>query len=232
VRVRYTVISVLLLAAVAVGQDGNSRRSDRSSDRDRPTRSDRSTRNGSSSSAFPSSGSTTRPATFIEGYRLVLDRNIFSKNRVIYREPGSSSTTTPGTAGSSRLEPAMLLTGVTLDGNVATASIEDRRGGRTSLYRVGDALGDGKITAINIDSIEYTAGNGQAARVDLGRAIEGGPMYSVSSGSPGSSFPGSTGSSSTTAASPASPAPSPSGGGDTNDILERLRQKRLQETKR
>lgn len=204
-RVRNTLIAVLIAGTVAFGQSSSrSRRSDRS---------DRSSRTSSRHS-------TTQPASFIEDYRLVLDRNIFSRTRVIYREPTS---TQPSAPISYQSQPALAFTGVTEDGGTVTAFIEDRRSGRTTLYHVGDGIGDGqKITSINLDSIEYTTKDGRAVRVELGNALESGPSYAVSSGSPVTNpstgtvtTPGTTG-----------------GSGDSNDILEKLRQRRLQETKR
>lgn len=235
---RRSLLIPALLAGVtttlALAQDSSSSRSERSdrssrSDRsDHSSRSDRSDRESrrsershSGSSSSSSSFSTTQPATFLEGYRLVLDRNIFSRNRVIYREPSAGPTTVP--SGSSfRSMPALSLTGVTKEGEAATAFIEDRRSNATTFYHVGDAIADGKITAINLDSIEYVTAAGKTVRVDLGQALEAGPTYSVSSSS--SSYAPSGVSSGTSSA--------PASSGESNDILERLRQKRLQETKR
>lgn len=214
-RTYLTVITALLVATVAFGQSERSRRSDRS---DRSSRHDRSSR---SSGGYSSRSATSQPASFIEEYRLVLDRNIFSKTRVIYREPTSMPST--GRTGSYATQPALALTGVTLEGGVATAFIEDRRYGRTSYYHVGDSVGEGKITAINLDSIELTT-NGRVVRVDLGSTVEGGPTYSVSSSSTAGGITP-TNSSSTGAA--------PTGiSGDSSDVLEKLRQRRLQETKK
>lgn len=252
-RRRRTLIIPVLLAGVtatfALAQTNSSSssssfrsdRSDRSSSRsDRDSRrSDRSSRSSRYSSSYASA--TTQPGGFLDGYRLVLDRNIFSRNRVIYRESSAGPTTAP-TGGSYRSLPALSLTGVTEEGKAATAFVEDRRTNSTMFLHVGDAIADGKLTAINLDSIEYVTGAGKTVRVDLGQVIEGGPTYTVSSS--GSSYPSySSGAFGPTGGSPAGvspsaapgttgPAPSGGGGGDTNDILERLRQKRLQETKR
>jgi hypothetical protein len=157
----------------------------------------------------------------MDAYRLVLDRNIFSKNRVIYREASTMPTGYRST--SYQTQPALSLTGVTRESGVATALIEDRRSGRTSFYHVGDVLGEGKVVAINLDGIEYQTNNGQAVRVELGSALTSGPTYTVA---------GSSGGGPTTGPSSFGATPTSSGGGDSNDLLERLRQRRLQETKK
>jgi hypothetical protein len=216
-KYRHAFVALLLsIATVAIAQQQP--RQDRSS-----RHSSRTDRRSTQAPSY----ATTHPTNFLEAYRLVLDRNIFSKTRVIYRE--ASSTTLPtgylSSSSSSQIQPALTLTGVTRESGTTTALIEDRRSGRTSFYHLGDTLENGKITAIDLDSIEYTLNNGQAARVALGNPLLGGPTYAVSASS-GTSAP-------TTGPSSFGAAPASSGsGGDTNDLIERLRQRRLQETKR
>jgi hypothetical protein len=188
-------------------------------------------------------GSTTRPAEFLEQYRLVLDRNIFSRTRVIYRE---SATTQPAatTGGPYFVQPALALTGVTREegrSGPAVAFVEDRRTGRTTGYKVGETIADSgqTITSISLDSIEYVGKDGRVVRVELGHTLEGGPTYAVSSSYGGSAtspstsgYGGGTSGGVSGGSSASGSSSSSSGSGDSSDILEKLRQRRLQETKR
>jgi hypothetical protein len=156
----------------------------------------------------------SRPTNFADGYRALLDRNIFSRSRTAPARGGGPATTAPVT----QPRGGLVLTGVVHEGNEYVVFIEDTRVNTTTRYHVGDAVGDGKITAAALDHIEVTTA-GRPVSVELGNTVQG------TAGAVGYGTPGADGSTGTTSA-PGTPS-----GGGAGDILERLRQRRLQETK-
>jgi hypothetical protein len=157
----------------------------------------------------------SRPTNFADGYRVLLDRNIFSRSRTAPSRTGGPATTAPVT----QPRGGLVLTGVVREANEYVVFIEDTRVNTTTRYHVGDTVGDGKITAAGLDHIEVTTA-GRPVTVELGSMVQG------TAGAIGYGSPGADGSTGTTSA-PGTPS-----GGGAGDILERLRQRRLQETKR
>jgi len=162
---------------------------------------------------------TSRPATFEDNYLLILQRNIFSRTRTYSY---SSSSYVPSTQSSYTPQSSYVLRGVmeSEGGGPLIAFIENLRTGETMRSRQGDVVAGGKIGRIEINSIEYAMG-AKPVRIDIGMSLGGTAPTTQSSYASGPT----TGPSSTSGSSDAS-------GGGSSDILERLRQRRLQELKK
>ena len=143
-------------------------------------------------------------------YSLILQRNIFSRTRSqpTTRSSGSSERVLP------RSEQPYVLTGIIRkeDGDGFYAFIEDTRGGTTGKYHIGDTIGPCRITAMTFGTIDVTTTK-KTLTIEIGMGLDGGapstPLVSVS---------------------PTTTKPALTGG--AADILERLRQRRLQEMNR
>lgn len=155
-----------------------------------------------------------QPASSWDSYRIVLTRNIFSRDRSApSRGHNASSRTTTRSP-----EQSIVLTGVAVQDAVRVAFFEDTRSGETIMVGVGQMLAGGAIDSITLDSVEYRSGPA-AKTIAVGESLTGVPA--APSSMPAASEPA-TGAATTR----------PNGAsGDSNDILERMRQRRLQETK-
>ncbi|MGA2266446.1 MAG: hypothetical protein ABSH10_08470 [Phycisphaerae bacterium] len=167
--------------------------------------------------AAPTSAPTTSPKTSWEAYRLILDRNIFARDRAApSQEEGDANRSGPPHGG----EGSLILTGMATWGNVRLAFFEDSQTGETLKAVGGQALSRGTVISISLDSVEYRSG-GTMRRIFIGENLIG---QAGTLGSPGaSSRPAST-----TEAAGQSGGTS---GKDAGDVLERMRQRRLQEVR-
>lgn len=120
----------------------------------------------------------------------------------------ASRTTDRGTYRSSTTtttfqpQSTLTLTGLVYEAGAYSAFVEDSRSNVTTKYRIGDRVGSGQITAAGMDYIDLNV-RGRMLHIYLGQTLSG-------------SNPGAT----------TNPTTEPSPG---NDILERLRQRRLEE---
>lgn len=95
-----------------------------------------------------------------DDYRVLLTRSIFAG-----RVPGIKAA--PSSAGS-----ALALRGVMQCGAGMVAFVEDTSSGRARLVHVGDAVGDGKIAAIELGHVEFARGE-RSARIAVGQTFSG-----------------------------------------------------------
>lgn len=144
------------------------------------------------------------PASFTDAYQLLVERNIFDRNRRVYHPSARASTSSTG------VQNPFTLTGLVREHGTYSAFIEDSRSGTTTKYELGDSVGGGKISAVGLDHIDFTQ-DGRTMSIALGQTLAG-------------TTPGPT---EMAGSSGASPTTGPSG--NIQDILERLRQRRLQE---
>jgi len=152
-------------------------------------------------------------------YRVLVDRNIFARDRGRSWPPASTGGTyRPQFASQGRY----VLTGVALHDDMAVAFVEDTTARTTGRYRVGDSLAAGKVRSILIDAIEYET-NGAVVQVKLGATLAGGEATAL----PAASTPAQA----SPAAATSSSAGTAAGLEGEAAILERLRQRRLKETK-
>ena len=165
-----------------------------------------------------------------DDYRIVIDRNIFSRNRrprPVAPTPQAADDAQP--TGVELVEQAyFVLVGVSIIGDRPTAFLEDRRTGAMHTVHEGDTLADRRIAAITVDRLTVTPTDDEADSkltvIELGRALTGQiPALSTRSGQ---SMLGATD------RGPSSPSASAGPEADSpavQSILERLRQQRRQE---
>jgi hypothetical protein len=114
-----------------------------------------------------------------------------------------------------RPESMLVFNGVARVNDQLAAFFEDTDSHDVVVRRVGDALAQGHITRITLDSIDYDAG-GHVTHVGLGQSLDGGNGASLAD-QPTGSFSGASGSSGS------------SGSGSGDSVLERLRRRRQQQ---
>jgi hypothetical protein len=103
-------------------------------------------------------------------------------------------------------ETMFIFNGVTITDGKPTAFLENTNEGTVVQVHVGDAVAKGKIVNIAIDNLDYEA-NGKVTRVQIAQNLAGGNGWGTT----------------------ASTEPSTTGSGAADAMLEKLRQKRLQE---
>jgi hypothetical protein len=156
----------------------------------------------------------TRAASFSD-YQLILDRNMFSRDRSSGRGRYTPSFSRPSSPSPGpRYDYALVLTGVIQQDGLQIAFIEDTRSGETYRVAAGTAIAGGVVKSVSMEGIEFSQDD------------------SVRKCAVGDSITGVAGAASRTAdsgvATGATSAPSDSA---TNSVLERMRLRRLQETK-
>ncbi|HEY8669152.1 MAG TPA: hypothetical protein VIL86_21055, partial [Tepidisphaeraceae bacterium] len=161
----------------------------------------------------PAQSSRSLPSEF----SLLRARSIFTKSRISIRgdEPVHSSTTASTTAPAARPEQSIVFDGALDTDGEMIAFLEDTIAGRMLKLRVGDSVARGKITEISLSYLDYTS-NDAVIRVSIGQTLDGGEGPAVSSRA-------------AVAAGTTAPASAPSDTGSGDDIIQRLKQKRLQE---
>ena len=100
-------------------------------------------------------------------YGILLERSIFSRTRVrTVSRPPTTREVRPG-------EVLVLAGTASLGGGGAyIAFIENSGTGATTRASVGDSMGQGKVTAVGFDFLEYQSG-GRTVRVAVGQNLEG-----------------------------------------------------------
>ena len=93
-------------------------------------------------------------------YRVLLSRSIFCPRAIA------------GKAGAATAESAIALRGVMQWGRGLVAFVENTASGEARLVHVGDAVGRGKITAIDLHYVEFIQGK-RAIRIAVGQNFSG-----------------------------------------------------------
>jgi hypothetical protein len=104
-------------------------------------------------------------------YQIILQRNIFSRQRSPVRQRQSSDR--PRAVVVPNPESYFLLKGIVQEGDKFIAFIEDNRSNSVLRLREGDGVARGIIKNFTLDSIEYQS-EGRTISVPLGRDMEGG----------------------------------------------------------
>jgi hypothetical protein len=152
-----------------------------------------------------------------ERYQVLLQRNIFAKNRRAWREAMRSPDQDKDEMGppAPKIEAETVLIGILdKDGQLA-AFLENCRTGAVQMLRPEDPLARGKIGAITIECIEYACG-GASIFVNVGKNLDGGTSGAL--GEP-SKYPATDANGNPVSA-------------EVNSILEKLRKKRQEEMNR
>jgi hypothetical protein len=112
----------------------------------------------------------------------------------------------------SRPEASLVFSGATLTEREIVALIEDTSAGKIKTVRVGDALASGKVGALTLITLAYDAG-GKVTEVKIGQNLDGVAVTMPT----------------TQAVDSSSATSSPGLSGGANEMLEKLKQKRLRE---
>ena len=150
---------------------------------------------------------------------LALTRSIFIHGRqytpletdVVVRPPPVEIYTVPPPPYLARPEKTLLFNGVVGPDGKFTALIEDTMGLKVIALKVGDPVARGKIAALTLYTLDYESG-GKIKQIHLGENFDGESI------APSSTRPSTVGGTPSEA----------SGGGALSDVLEKMRQKRLQ----
>ena len=153
-------------------------------------------------------------------YEIILQRNIFSRNRQAFRPQESREE--PQQVAMPNPESYYVLKGIVQEDSEFIAFVEDKRGGGILRLRQGDEIARGVIKALNLDTLEYEMGD-QVTTVRLGSDLEGGYGAVTSADVMEWSQTPAT----TTAPAPSGQQPPPSG--DEAEILRRLMEQRKQQ---
>jgi hypothetical protein len=104
-------------------------------------------------------------------YQIILERNIFSRQRGPIRPPGD--TQEPREVVVPNPESYFLLKGIVQEGDEFIAFIEDTRSAQILRLRAGHSVARGVIADLSLDTLEYEL-EGQKRTVRMGYDLEGG----------------------------------------------------------
>lgn len=169
-------------------------------------------------------GSDTR--SLFSRYSVLWDRNIFSYTRRVEGEvpvvdrgpPGPRPTETFALRGTTELKDIESTKGP------YAALIENGNTGTTDRYYLGDTIAGGKVVNIGYDYVDFEIA-GQIRHIEVGKNLEGGTQISRADALP-TTMPSADGSGSAT------PVTGGITGGSVDSIAERMRQRRMAETRR
>ena len=116
----------------------------------------------------PSGAATDDPW---DAYRVLVERNIFLRDRRRGWSPGITSTQ-PTTRESRDSDGNIVLTGTARRDGTFVAFFEDVRTNATSRVRVGQAIGKGKVKSITLDGVTYQRGD-RVTHVEVGHSLMG-----------------------------------------------------------
>jgi len=94
----------------------------------------------------------TPVSTFKAKYQLILDRNIFSKDRTVYVEPPADSRNDPPPPP---IEASYVLVGISSENDTTVAFIENTSKGEVDRYGVKSKVAKGTIVGLTLDSLQY-----------------------------------------------------------------------------
>lgn len=118
----------------------------------------------------PSAVEGTEPQDTWAKYQIILQRNIFSRQRGPIRQRRAERARPVVTRNP---ESYLLLKGIVQEGGVFIAFIEDTRSNGVLRFREGDNVARGLVKNFTLDSIEYQLED-QTTSVVVGRDLEGG----------------------------------------------------------
>jgi hypothetical protein len=156
---------------------------------------------------LPPASSTVHGVLMPRVYAVLLIRSMFVRGHVADpgHEAGVRPAPPPPAPSLDRAESGLVFNGVTQTAQAVDALVEDTASGRVITVHAGDAIAKGKVGKITFDTLEYLK-DGRGIMIQLGQTLAGGevdPSTIVSTTEPAGS------------------------GASPEDILERLRQKRL-----
>ncbi len=157
----------------------------------------------------PRESSDFRARPLPQEYAPLLTHSIFVKGR--QRTPSSDTPRTPVATSISTPQQRLVFSGITIVDGRPQAFVEDTATGNVSALKDGDAIAGGIVQNITFDGFDYVVAD-NVTHVAIGQNLTGAAA--------------SVGNTPTAGASPSTT----SGAGGTDDILKRLRERRLQES--
>ncbi len=142
----------------------------------------RRTRAATGASTAPSPYDTTpAPGQMSDEFDLLNTRSMFVPGRI--RTPGQGGgDSRPGNAP----EDVTVFSGVTITDYQIVAFIEDTSTNKVSQVQIGQQIGQGKITDITLDGLEYQSDDGRRIHVNVGQNMRGAnaweQVYGIDSG--------------------------------------------------
>jgi len=148
-------------------------------------------------------------------YEQVGSRDIFVKGNQQTPEAivNSGPALSPDQLRAQQAETQLILTGVSLADNGKIALMENRSDYSVTQLKIGDAVANGKVVNITLDSLDYKDKSGRIVRVAVGFNLSGGDVWGIS----GSSSSGGTASTQPAKSGPRLP------GESMEDYLKRRR---------
>lgn len=111
--------------------------------------------------------------SFFSQFRIITERNIFSRQRGRRRVETRTERSQPARRVVRRTEESYLvLAGLAKVNDVYVAFLEDTRGGSLLRVTAGGSIARGKITKLNLDSVIYEL-EGNRTSVMIGQTLEG-----------------------------------------------------------
>jgi hypothetical protein len=185
---------------------------------------------GALRAADPAPAASAAPVKGFDAFRLVKSRNIFDPDRRGMPSAQSSRPSAPPRANFINLTGTMVAEGRML------AFFSGSRSEYSKVISVGDAIADFKVTGITNTQVELDRA-GKQVTVPVGMAVplEGSsaavappdPTVSDAAAPPDAPNPGEAPPTSTSTSSASKPATAP--GGDQNDVLKRMMERRAKE---
>ena len=133
----------------------------------------------------------SKPVTidYRDRYGILSDRNMFLRDRRRSRYAGESTTRPAYVARP--VDETLILTGIVLEEGEYRAYFEDTQAASVLRLRVGESVGRGVISQIQMDAIEYLNGE-QHIWIDIGHTLTGAiPTVTFASPAGDASTPGS-----------------------------------------
>jgi hypothetical protein len=169
-----------------------------------------------------------------ERYNVLTERNMFLRDR---RRPVYTPTSRPAYV-SRPVEETLILTGVVFEEGEYRAFFEDTQRSSVLTLRVGESVGRGVITQIQLDAIQYLSGDSQMW-IDVGHTLTGSlppapptRLYTnttATATATGSTTRPATAGTDTTTATPAVTTPLPNPDDPNLSLEERMKLRRAQQ---
>jgi hypothetical protein len=174
------------------------------------------------SASAPTSAPATPNGSTWESYGVIVTRNMFVSDRgKLLRVQRTYTSRRPRTSTQS-----LVLTGVAVQPPDTFAFFEDTRTGDTLRVSVGEAVGNGTLASVSLDGIEFLDNN-VARKISIGQTLSGDSISLVYAPLTSQPTTGEADEGDVEATSQ----PASTGNISSNDLLERMRQRRLQENR-
>ena len=116
-----------------------------------------------------------RDSGFMSQYSLILDRNVFTRNRG--RKEPDIPRVERNVPPPPPIQKSYVLIGISRWGEEYIAFVENNRYGDTQMYRIGNPVAEMKIKRITLDSIELEKGT-KTITIQIGSDLTGGAQTS------------------------------------------------------